>query len=235
MIDLISIGGVLFAVLLAVFAYEYQRWREKSARTSKPIKVNTEEGALEPIGVDFTTRGTDEDILLPEKSRLLRIQLNRIWLVIQDMERIAGNVNEEDLFANLLGEYGIRRAEASRLISILMRDGKIYSPNPGYYKKTSSAMSTSSAKGSEKVVVSPQRASVGDPIRVYSDSHTAGEVVQIYFDFVQSESILSEVVARNDGVIEQVVTIPEAEIGIHYLWVKDLATGISERASIQII
>lgn len=88
---------------------------------------------------------------------------------------------------------------------------------------------------SERIAVNPQLASVGDSVNVYSDSHTAGEVVQIYFDFVQPEFILSEVVARNDGVIEQVVTIPETEIGIHYFWVKDLATGISNRATIEII
>ncbi len=175
------------------------------------------------MGVDFITRGTDEDILLPVRPRLLRIQLNRVWLVFQDMERIAGTVNEEDLFDNLLSEYGIRRTEASKLISILMKDGKIYSPNPGYYKKTSSS------KESEKVVVSPQRASVGDPVRVYSDSHTAGTVVQIYLDFIQSKYLLSEGVAGNDGVSVQDVIIPETEIGTHYIWVKNLATGKSEK------
>ena len=159
----------------------------------------------------------------PVRPRLLRIQINRVWLEMQDMERIAGTVNEEDLFANLLSQYGMRRIETSELISVLMGDGLIYSPNPGYYKKTSSA------KGSEKVVVSPQRVSIGDSVRVYSDSHTAGEVVQVYFDFVQSEYLLSEGVAGPDGVSVQFVTIPETEIGTHYFWVKDLATGITKR------
>jgi len=96
-------------------------------------------------------------------------------------------------------------------------------------------ISLSSSKSSDKVAVDPQRASIGDTVKVYSDSHTAGEVVQIYFDFVRSESLLSEGIAGNDGVSEQIVTIPLTEIGTHYFLVKDLATGLVERANIQII
>lgn len=92
-----------------------------------------------------------------------------------------------------------------------------------------------SSTRSEKVAVNPKLASVGDSVNVYSDHHTAGEVVQIYFDFVESEYLLSEGVAGNDGSCLQLVTIPETKIGTHYFWVKDLATGISERANIEII
>lgn len=96
-------------------------------------------------------------------------------------------------------------------------------------------MSALSSKSSDKIAVNPQRASVGDPVSVHSNSHTAGTVVQIYFDFVQPGSLLSEGVAGPDGVSVQFVTIPETEIGIHYFWIKDMATGISNMAHIEII
>jgi hypothetical protein len=53
------------------------------------------------------------------------------------MERITGVVKDEDLFNTLMEDHGIGRAEAARLIGVLMRDGTIYSPRPGYYKRTS--------------------------------------------------------------------------------------------------
>lgn len=70
-----------------------------------------------------------------QRPRLLRIQLNRVWLLFQDIERMEGTVNEEVLFASLLSDHGINRTEASKLLGILRSDGMIYSPNPGYYKK----------------------------------------------------------------------------------------------------
>ncbi len=46
-------------------------------------------------------------------------------------------MKDEDLFDALMEDHGIGRAEAARLIGVLMRDGTIYSPRPGYYKRTS--------------------------------------------------------------------------------------------------
>jgi hypothetical protein len=37
----------------------------------------------------------------------------------------------------MLEDHSISRSEAARLIGVLMRDGTIYSPRPGYYKRTS--------------------------------------------------------------------------------------------------
>lgn len=65
------------------------------------------------------------------------MQLQKVLGVISEMERITGVVKDEDLFNTLLEDHGIGRAEAARLIGILMRDGTIYSPRPGYYKRTS--------------------------------------------------------------------------------------------------
>jgi hypothetical protein len=49
---------------------------------------------------------------------------------------VSGTVRDDDLFEALLQDHGISRSEAARLIGVLMRDGTIYSPRPGFYKKT---------------------------------------------------------------------------------------------------
>jgi DNA replicative helicase MCM subunit Mcm2 (Cdc46/Mcm family) len=46
-------------------------------------------------------------------------------------------VKDDDLYSTLMEDHGINRTEAARLIGVLMRDGTIYSPRPGYYKRTS--------------------------------------------------------------------------------------------------
>jgi DNA replicative helicase MCM subunit Mcm2 (Cdc46/Mcm family) len=53
------------------------------------------------------------------------------------MERIEGAVRDDDLYEALSSDHGIGRTEVARLIGVLMRDGTIYSPRPGYYKRTS--------------------------------------------------------------------------------------------------
>lgn len=93
--------------------------------------------SLEQVGIDVTTGEIDIDILYTGKPRSLQMQLQKVLGVVSDMERITGVVKDEDLFNTLMEDHGIGRAEAARLIGVLMRDGTIYSPRPGYYKRTS--------------------------------------------------------------------------------------------------
>jgi len=93
--------------------------------------------SLEQVGIDITTGELDIDILYTGKPRSLQMQLQKVLGVVSDMERTTGVVKDEDLFQALMEDYGIGRAEAARLVGVLMRDGTIYSPRPGYYKRTS--------------------------------------------------------------------------------------------------
>ena len=93
--------------------------------------------SLEQVGIDVATGEIDIDILYTGKPRSLQMQLQKVLGNITEMERVTGVVKDEDLFESLMEDHGINRAEAARLIGILMRDGTIYSPRPGYYKKTS--------------------------------------------------------------------------------------------------
>jgi len=93
--------------------------------------------SLEQVGIDVSTGEIDIDLIMTGKPRSLQVQLQRVLSVITEMERITGVVKDDDLFEALLQDHQIGRAEAARLIGVLMRDGTIYSPRPGYYKRTS--------------------------------------------------------------------------------------------------
>ena len=79
----------------------------------------------------------DIDILYTGKPRSLQMQLQKVLSNLGKLEtRSAGKgVTEDDLLA-ILEEEKIMRPEAAKLISTLMRDGTIFSPRPGTYRRT---------------------------------------------------------------------------------------------------
>jgi replicative DNA helicase Mcm len=99
--------------------------------------LNLMQKSLEQVGIDVSTGQIDIDILYTGKPRSLQNQLQKVLQVIGDMERTTGTVRDDDLYDTLQSEYGINRSEAARLVSVLIKDGTIYSPRPGYYKRTS--------------------------------------------------------------------------------------------------
>ena len=140
-------GGEASAISITARQLEsLVRMAEARARVHLREKVTVEDAeavialmqrSLEQVGIDVTTGDLDIDILYTGKPRSLQVQLQKVLGVISDMERITGVVKDDDLFEALMEDHGVGRAEAARLIGVLMRDGTIYSPRPGYYKKTS--------------------------------------------------------------------------------------------------
>jgi len=98
--------------------------------------INLMQKSLEQVGIDVTTGQIDIDILYTGKPRSLQNQLQKVLQVISERERISGSIKESDLYDTLSKDYGISRSEGARLISVLMKDGAIYMPRPGYYKRT---------------------------------------------------------------------------------------------------
>ncbi len=99
--------------------------------------INLMQKSLEQVGVDVQTGQIDIDILYSGKPRSLQNQLQKLLQAINEMERVSGSVRDDDLYDALQSDHGIGRAEAARLIGVLIKDGTIYSPRPGYYKRTS--------------------------------------------------------------------------------------------------
>jgi replicative DNA helicase Mcm len=98
--------------------------------------LNLMQKSLEQVGIDVTTGQIDIDILYTGKPRSLQNQLQKVLQVIGEMERVSGSVKESDLYEALSTDYGINRSEGARLVSVLMKDGTIYMPRPGYYRRT---------------------------------------------------------------------------------------------------
>jgi len=104
------------------------------------------EGEAPHKGRPDASIGLEEFLYTPEDTELppdpdspdhsLQMQLQKVLGVIGELQRVSGVVQDEDLFTALLEDHGIVRSESARIIGVLMRDGTIYSPRPGYYKRT---------------------------------------------------------------------------------------------------
>ena len=98
--------------------------------------INLMQKSLEQVGVDVATGQYDIDILYSGKPRSLQNQLQKVLQVIGEMERVSGSVKESDLYEALSTDFGINRSEGAKLLSVLVKDGNIYMPRPGYYRRT---------------------------------------------------------------------------------------------------
>jgi len=98
--------------------------------------INMMQKSLEQVGIDVATGQMDIDLLYTGKPRSLQNQLQKVLQVIGEMERVSGSVKEGDLYDALNTDFGINRSEAARFLSVLVKDGTIFMPRPGYYRRT---------------------------------------------------------------------------------------------------
>jgi DNA replicative helicase MCM subunit Mcm2 (Cdc46/Mcm family) len=121
------------------------RLSEARARAALRSEVTAEDAeavialvkkSLEQVGIDVTTGKYDIDIIMTGKPKTLRDRLTEVLTTIVNMEKETGMVELEDLYDRLMKDYEIDKTEADRLLTQLTREGTIYSPKPGYIKKT---------------------------------------------------------------------------------------------------
>ncbi|MDP6458623.1 MAG: minichromosome maintenance protein MCM [Candidatus Bathyarchaeota archaeon] len=110
--------------------------REEVTVEDAEAAISLMQRSLEQVGIDVETGEQDIDLLYTGKPRSLQNKLQSVLGVIGEMDRIEGMVRDDDLYEALSSDHGIGRTEAAKLIGTLMRDGTIYSPRPGYYKRT---------------------------------------------------------------------------------------------------
>ena len=110
--------------------------REEVTIEDAEAVINLMQRSLQEVGVDVTTGQIDIDILYTGKPRSLQNQLQKVLQVIIEMEQITGSVKESDLLETLKEDYGFSASEAVKLINVLVKDGTIYMPRPGYYRRT---------------------------------------------------------------------------------------------------
>jgi replicative DNA helicase Mcm len=120
------------------------RLAEARARSELREEVNVEDAeavinlmqkSLGEVGIDLSTGEIDIDILYTGKPRSLQMQLQKVLQSLSELEKVSVTVRDEELFKALFEDHNINRSEALKLLSILSRDGTIYNPRPGYYKR----------------------------------------------------------------------------------------------------
>jgi len=91
--------------------------------------------SLRQVGIDVATGKMDIDIIMTGTPKSVRDRLQLVLAVIVEAEKTGEMIHDEDLYRKLQEEYGLARVESSRLLEQLIRDGLVYSPKPGYYKR----------------------------------------------------------------------------------------------------
>jgi len=121
------------------------RTAEARARVAlrKEILVEDAEAAitimrksLGEVGVDVVTGKTDIDLIYSGKPKSMRDRLHIILSTIIEMEKETGMVEKTALIDKLTKERDMDAQEAEKLLTQLEKEGTIYRPREGYYKKT---------------------------------------------------------------------------------------------------
>lgn len=103
--------------------------REKVTAEDAEAVINLFKTSLRQVGVDITTGKFDIDIIMTGKPRSAADKMKTILSIVGEK-----GVTETELFKSLL-EYGIEREDAEQWIGQLQRDGVIYTPRKGVYRK----------------------------------------------------------------------------------------------------
>jgi replicative DNA helicase Mcm len=91
---------------------------------------------LQQVGVDPLSGEYDIDVLYTGRPSVLNSKLLKVVEVFAEIEQRSTIVRDDVLYNMLYEKYGIGRRNVKRLLSTLLREGIIYSPRRGYYKRT---------------------------------------------------------------------------------------------------
>ncbi len=89
------------------------------------------------VGVDVTTGTTDIDVIMTGIPRSFRDNMQKIIDVILELSRESGSAEQSTLLMVLKDRENLQEGEALRLLGQLIKDGIVYSPQPGRLKRVS--------------------------------------------------------------------------------------------------
>ncbi|MEM2902844.1 MAG: minichromosome maintenance protein MCM [Candidatus Bathyarchaeia archaeon] len=121
------------------------RLSEARARAFLRDKVTVEDAraviglmnaSLQDVGIDTRTGQIDIDVIMTGKPKSLRDVMQAVLTNLSELDKEVGMVEESRLIEEL-SEAGFKDDEVRKAITQLSREGLIYSPKPGYLKKTS--------------------------------------------------------------------------------------------------
>ena len=91
--------------------------------------------SLHALGVDPETGQMDINRMYG-KSGSLQQELGTVIKIISELEHSNGNARKDDIFEYLDDEHKMSQNQVTRFLKLLMADGTIYMPRPGYYRRS---------------------------------------------------------------------------------------------------
>jgi replicative DNA helicase Mcm len=92
--------------------------------------------SLEDVGIDVTSGSMDIDVIMTGKPRSLRDSMQKIIEIERELERETGSVEEVVLISAVVEREKMEEREVRRLVGQLIKDGILYTPQPGRLKRT---------------------------------------------------------------------------------------------------
>jgi replicative DNA helicase Mcm len=93
--------------------------------------------SLQNVGIDTSTGKIDIDVIMTGKPKSLRDLMQLIRATVSEMEGEEGAAEEGKVLKRLIDEMGLKEEEVRKALNQLVKEGLLYSPKPGFLKRTS--------------------------------------------------------------------------------------------------
>jgi len=93
--------------------------------------------SLQDVGKDTSTGKMDIDVIMTGRPKSQRDKMRAIISLVATLEKDTGSVEENTLYQELSTKHEIEEGQAKVLINQLIKEGVLYSPKPGYVRRTS--------------------------------------------------------------------------------------------------
>lgn len=95
--------------------------------------------SLQAVGAVQEGEVVDIDTIMTGKPAALRDKLITVMRAVEELQREYGEADVEELYRRLEEYHGIGRGDAEKIVKRALQDGILYSPKPGYLRKTGTA------------------------------------------------------------------------------------------------
>jgi replicative DNA helicase Mcm len=121
------------------------RLSEARARTFLRKEVTAEDAqsiirlmnvSLQNVGIDTSTGKIDIDVIMTGKPKSLRDLMQLIRTNVSEMADEDGLAEETPLISKIVDEVGLDEEEIRKALNQLLKEGLLYTPKPGFLKKT---------------------------------------------------------------------------------------------------
>lgn len=126
----------LESLIRLMLAHARLHFRSQATLEDAEAAIDLFKTSMKQVGVDPETGGFDIDLIEVGKPRSMQHKLFTVLQTIDGLCRAEGIAGVDKLKQTLEQDYGIAEPESSKLISVCMRDGVIFAPRPGFYRRT---------------------------------------------------------------------------------------------------